>query len=244
MLQQRITANRGISRVARETPATFVVFDILQDADGSDLRSRPLSLRRERLETTLAPVPPAVTLCPQTTSYDLAKEWLSDWTAAGVEGVLAKGPNSRYTPGKRGGKSINLSGSAVERTKQCWASALVGGVGVYITCATGVCPLNDMLVLTVCVGRLGRRNWSHLRTGVGRSSTACKIDSGRSGRQTAACTTPPRSRAPLGNTGPTPHLIHCGTAGGWTRTPPSGRHHLLVDICKSGAADSGLRVPT
>jgi hypothetical protein len=39
-LQQRITAGRHLAQLVRDLPASFVVFDILLDADGVELMSR------------------------------------------------------------------------------------------------------------------------------------------------------------------------------------------------------------
>ena len=102
LLQQRITAGRRLPQLVRELPASYVIFDILQDADGEELMSRPLRERRERLVALLADVPPALTLCPQTTSTAEAMEWMQTLTHAGIEGVVVKDAASRYVPGRRG----------------------------------------------------------------------------------------------------------------------------------------------
>jgi ATP-dependent DNA ligase len=102
LLQQRITAGHRLPQLVRDRPASFVIFDVLQDADGVELMSRPLRERRERLAALLVDVPPALTLCPQTTSTTEALEWMQTLTHAGIEGVVAKDAAGRYVPGRRG----------------------------------------------------------------------------------------------------------------------------------------------
>jgi hypothetical protein len=130
LLQQRITAGRRLPQLVRDLPASFVNFDVLQDEDGEVLMSRPLWERRERLAALLADAPPALTLCPQTTSTAEALEWMQTLTHAGIEGVVAKDAAGRYVPGRRGWlkyKSVGVGGVADEVVL---ASALVGEVCV------------------------------------------------------------------------------------------------------------------
>ncbi|MER7455642.1 hypothetical protein [Micromonospora sp. NPDC126480] len=61
-LQQRITAGRGLLRLARECPAHFVLFDLLADVGGLVILDLPLSQRRDRLERLLADAPAPLTL--------------------------------------------------------------------------------------------------------------------------------------------------------------------------------------
>ncbi|MGC4815256.1 hypothetical protein ACLQ29_32505 [Micromonospora sp. DT228] len=88
-LQRRVTAGRGLLRVARECPARYVLFDLLADAGGQLLLSLPLSERRARLERLLVDAPPQLTLTPQTTDVREVWDWLTNWTVAtGIEGVV------------------------------------------------------------------------------------------------------------------------------------------------------------
>jgi ATP-dependent DNA ligase len=73
--------------MVREQPAHYVAFDLLA-ADGRSLLDAPLTQRRARLVELLAGAPPQLMLCPQTEDRRLVDEWLTTWTAAGVEGVL------------------------------------------------------------------------------------------------------------------------------------------------------------
>ncbi|MEU1939203.1 hypothetical protein ACH49O_36305 [Streptomyces coeruleorubidus] len=89
-LQQRL-ARRGAAaaQAAREWPAHFVAFDLVQR--GGDLTVWPYARRRAALEELFADhglTAPWV-LCPSTTAPALAQEWLA-WTAVGVEGLCFK----------------------------------------------------------------------------------------------------------------------------------------------------------
>ncbi len=94
-LQQRIhPAASRIERLARETPARMVAFDLLARDDES-LLELPCARRRAALEA-LAPAP--VDLTPRTHSPADAEPWLR-----GGEGVVAKELDAPYRPGERSG---------------------------------------------------------------------------------------------------------------------------------------------
>jgi len=100
-LQMRLhPAASRVQKLARETPAAFVAFDLLA-ADGVDLRDRPLSERRARLEQLLADVAPPIYLTPLTRERAVAVEWLARFEGAGLDGVIAKAADGVYEPGKR-----------------------------------------------------------------------------------------------------------------------------------------------
>jgi ATP-dependent DNA ligase len=100
-LQLRLhpTASR-VARLAKETPASFVAFDVLA-ADGLDLRDSPQSGRREHLERLFAGAAPPIHLTPMTRNLEQATEWLSRFEGAGLDGVIAKPADGSYKPGKR-----------------------------------------------------------------------------------------------------------------------------------------------
>ncbi|MEU7802618.1 ATP-dependent DNA ligase [Micromonospora arborensis] len=103
LLQQRITAGRGLLRLAHDCPAHYVLFDLLADAGGEQILGLPLSERRARLEQLLVDAPPQLTLTPQTTDMREVWDWLTNWTVAtGIEGVVSKRLAGRYEPGRRG----------------------------------------------------------------------------------------------------------------------------------------------
>src|SRR5206468_149748 len=71
-LQRRIS---GGARLAREHPAHYVAFDLLQAPGGAELLRKPFAERRQRLADLLDTAPPQLTLCPQTTDAAQAAEW-------------------------------------------------------------------------------------------------------------------------------------------------------------------------
>src|SRR5215216_5498019 len=74
-LQQRIhPAASRVDRLAGETPASFVAFDLLALGDES-LCARPFAERRAALEQVLADAPAPVHLTPITTDEALAQQW-------------------------------------------------------------------------------------------------------------------------------------------------------------------------
>lgn len=101
-LQQRIhPAASRVDRLAEETPAWFVAFDLLALGD-RDLRNTPFSERRELLAGA---VPAAgrqrVRLTPLTEDPDRAEEWFHRFEGAGFDGVMAKAPDGLYREGQR-----------------------------------------------------------------------------------------------------------------------------------------------
>jgi ATP-dependent DNA ligase len=88
------------ARLAKETPAAFVGFDLLA-VDGRDIRSAPQSERRSQLEYLLAHSVPPIHLTPMTRDHALAAEWLNRFEGAGLDGVIAKPELGTYEPGKR-----------------------------------------------------------------------------------------------------------------------------------------------
>ena len=98
LLGQRIhpAASRA-QRLAAETPAAFVAFDLLAEGDES-LLDLPQSERRARLERVLAGGGD-VELTPATSDREAAGAWL----AGASEGVVAKDVAAPYRPGERTG---------------------------------------------------------------------------------------------------------------------------------------------
>ena len=100
-LQQRLhPAASRVEKLARETPASFVAFDLLA-ADGRDLMAAPQRERRAGLERLLRGVAPPVHLTPLTLDRDTAARWLDQFEGAGLDGVVAKPAANPYQPGKR-----------------------------------------------------------------------------------------------------------------------------------------------
>jgi ATP-dependent DNA ligase len=100
-LQLRLhPAESRVAKLARETPASFVAFDVLE-ANGENVMAAAQTERRERLEKLLAKVGPPVYLTPMTRDRKLALEWLQHFEGAGLDGVIAKPASLPYQPGKR-----------------------------------------------------------------------------------------------------------------------------------------------
>ncbi len=105
LLQRIHPAESRIRRLARETPASLLVFDMLVDPHGADLTAMPLAERRARLEA-LAPIvaaSPSIRLSPATPAREEAERWIRGGAAGGLDGVVAKIAGSRYRSGERDG---------------------------------------------------------------------------------------------------------------------------------------------
>jgi len=96
LLSQRIhPAASRVEKLAAETPAAYIAFDLLA-AEGKSLLKLGYEERRERLaELDLAPVQ----LSPVVASTEDAGQWLTGHS----EGVVAKQADAPYLPGERKG---------------------------------------------------------------------------------------------------------------------------------------------
>ena len=93
-------AESRVRKLAEETPAAFVAFDLLADGD-DDFRARPLAERRQRLEAALRGVAPPAHVTPVTRDRELAQDWFRRFEGAGLDGVVAKRLDDAYHPGQR-----------------------------------------------------------------------------------------------------------------------------------------------
>jgi ATP-dependent DNA ligase len=101
LLQQRMgTAPSRMAPLVAAAPASYVAFDLLA-VGGSDLRRRTLRQRRLQLEELAGRWAPPLQLSPVTADLDEARQWFSDYRAAGVEGLVVKGAATRYAGGRR-----------------------------------------------------------------------------------------------------------------------------------------------
>lgn len=92
-LAQRIhPAASRIERLARETPARYIAFDLLADGEET-LLELPFAQRRRRLEALALD---GVALAPSTADAEAATRWLRD-----AEGVVAKSLTAAYAAGRR-----------------------------------------------------------------------------------------------------------------------------------------------
>ena len=101
LLQQRIhPALSRVTRLAQETPAHFVAFDLLQFGN-KVLSLSPFLDRRRRLEELAKGFKPPIHLTTSTTDIDQARRWFAQFEGAGLDGVMAKRMDSTYQPGER-----------------------------------------------------------------------------------------------------------------------------------------------
>jgi ATP-dependent DNA ligase len=99
-LQQRIhPAESRVRKLAAETPAHFIAFDLLA-VDNDSLMSLPFSERRSGLEAAITRTAD-VHVTPATRDVAEAQRWFADFEGAGLDGVVAKGLSLTYQPDKR-----------------------------------------------------------------------------------------------------------------------------------------------
>jgi ATP-dependent DNA ligase len=110
-----------VAMLAKETPASFVAWDLLALGE-EDLRKRPQHERRALLEKALADVKPPIHLTPITNDPKVAQDWFERFEGAGLDGVMAKPRELEYLPGKRAMMKIKHA-----RTADC----VVGGFRWY-----------------------------------------------------------------------------------------------------------------
>ena len=100
-LSQRIhPAASRVAKLAQETPASFVAFDLLADADRGMLET-PFGDRRDALESFLGTPAAPLHLTQVTGDSELATRWLTAFEGAGLDGIVAKPVDAVYAPGKR-----------------------------------------------------------------------------------------------------------------------------------------------
>jgi ATP-dependent DNA ligase len=100
LLQRIHPAESRVRRLAAETPASFVAFDLLA-LDDRLLLDAPLHERVALLQSSLAAASPPIHLCPTTTDPAVAQQWFTEFEGAGLDGVIAKRLIDPYTPDKR-----------------------------------------------------------------------------------------------------------------------------------------------
>jgi ATP-dependent DNA ligase len=106
-----------IRKLAKETPAEFMLFDALE-LDGRPLTGQPLADRRKRLESFFARNRVAgLHLSPVTTDREVALGWLRR-SGGALDGVIAKRLDLEYRSGER---------AMVKVKQQRTADCVVGG---------------------------------------------------------------------------------------------------------------------
>jgi ATP-dependent DNA ligase len=100
-LQLRLhPAASRVEKLAKETPSSFIAFDLLAVA-GHNLMTAPQAARRAALQELLGKATPPVYLTPATRDRAIALDWLTRFEGAGLDGVIAKLESGTYLPGKR-----------------------------------------------------------------------------------------------------------------------------------------------
>jgi len=100
-LQMRLhPAESRVNKLAVETPASVVFFDLLCEGDKS-LCDTPFAERRARLETLLKNAESPLHLTPATHDRTTAADWFRRFEGAGLDGVIAKPEDGTYEPNKR-----------------------------------------------------------------------------------------------------------------------------------------------
>ena len=96
-------AESRIRKLAEETPASMLVFDLLVDERGGTLIDESLRERREQLEEFFSEVPEgsAVELSPATRERGEAERWMKNLAGVGFDGVIAKLVDVPYASGER-----------------------------------------------------------------------------------------------------------------------------------------------
>ena len=104
LLQRIHPAESRVRKLAGETPAVYLVFDLLADERARSLLAQPWTRRRAALERFAARAFPdtdgRLRLSPATVDAQAAKRWLGA-TGGGIDGIVAKLANAEYRPGER-----------------------------------------------------------------------------------------------------------------------------------------------
>jgi len=100
LLQRIHPADSRVQLLARQTPASFVAFDLLALGD-EDYTKVPFERRRDVLEVALADTAAPIYITPTTRDRETAVQWFSQFEGAGLDGVVAKPLSVTYQPDKR-----------------------------------------------------------------------------------------------------------------------------------------------
>ena len=117
-LQLRLhPAESRVRKLAKETPAELMLFDLLE-LGGTSLLDQPLAKRREALQRFFARnAVPGMHLSPVTTDRDAALAWLEQ-SGGALDGVIAKRTTQEYRSGER---------AMIKVKQQRTADCVVGG---------------------------------------------------------------------------------------------------------------------
>ncbi|MBV9073160.1 MAG: ATP-dependent DNA ligase, partial [Acidobacteria bacterium] len=103
LLQRIHPAESRIRKLSKETPVTFLCFDLLVDNGGNVLTDRPLKQRKEALMQFFEEIPKkgTVRLSPYTSDLPVAERWMGNLATVGFDGVVAKLAQEPYHSGDR-----------------------------------------------------------------------------------------------------------------------------------------------
>ncbi len=139
LLQRIHPAESRIRKLAKETPATLLVFDLLVDEHGTDLSGQLLDARRKELERFAAKFfrdQERIRLSPRTRDFDTAKNWFKRM-AGPLDGVIAKRVDRPYASGERNSmlkiKNLRTADCVVGGFRYATKNRLVGSLllGLY-----------------------------------------------------------------------------------------------------------------
>jgi ATP-dependent DNA ligase len=105
LLQRIHPAASRVQKLAKETPALLIVFDLLRDDDGSVLVEDHLPQRRKRLEAFARKYfskKQSIRLSPATIKIADARKWLKQ-VGSTLDGIIAKRRDLPYRSGDRSG---------------------------------------------------------------------------------------------------------------------------------------------
>jgi ATP-dependent DNA ligase len=114
-------AESRIRQLSRQTPAVYIVFDLLQDERGRSLLGKPLGVRREALEAFAEKHlknNKKIVLSPATRDIKAARKWFAS-SGTDRDGVIAKRADLPYMSGERTGM--------VKIKKRRTADCVIGG---------------------------------------------------------------------------------------------------------------------
>jgi DNA ligase-1 len=104
-LMRRFKRTRNIIDMREKIPLTLYLFDILY-INGKSLITQPYTQRRQLLAQNAGKI--ALTKQITTDQHAVAEGFLKEALAAGHEGLMAKKPDSPYTPGRRGKRWLKI----------------------------------------------------------------------------------------------------------------------------------------
>jgi ATP-dependent DNA ligase len=105
LLQRIHPAASRVAKLARETPARFIVFDLLVAETGKAIHQEPLLKRRQKLERfakNFLLSNKSIELSPETLDVATALAWLND-PSVRLDGIIAKRLDLPYRSGERDG---------------------------------------------------------------------------------------------------------------------------------------------